>query len=86
MEEWLLDLIYQSVDSLLLKGDFKSCDVILQRVTTDIENIPVVFLMAFASITRVAESRLECRKDFLNKLRERLQDSPDLIELLPYLA
>ena len=61
-----LDLIYDSIDSLLFDGNFEFVDECLRII--DCEKIDTDLLLGWATITFAARSKLSHRKEFMKRM------------------
>lgn len=66
-EEFAIDVIFEYMNTLLVQGEFGTCDRILAEV--DIGRIPPVLMVSFLTITAAAASRLKNRKRFYQFVR-----------------
>jgi hypothetical protein len=77
-----LDIIYNVIDNLLLKGRFDLVDLQLRRM--DVENANTDILLGYLTITFAAKSKLPSRPAFFERAEQTLKKRPEWDELLLY--
>lgn len=79
-EEASLDLIYDSVDELLQKGEFAEVDRVLREISVD--ELSVDLLLALLTATLPAADRLECRSTLFIQIEKSLRERNELDDTL----
>lgn len=75
------DFLFDTVDDLLLAGDFTCVDALLAEV--DLGRLDTPLLVALLAITSVATEHLPSRPDLVDRVRQRLQvRAPERVHLL----
>lgn len=64
-----LDTIYETIDELMLGGDFTQVDRILDEV--DVATTPIVLCLGYLTVCHVARHRLKNYKGLFNKIKYR---------------
>jgi hypothetical protein len=77
-----VEIIYMAIDALLAEHEFARVDTILNEIP--VEKLPVLHMLAFASITSSAKERLHERAHYMTRVRKHLQatESSEHVEAL----
>jgi hypothetical protein len=80
-DERAVELVFDTIDDLLLEGRFQVCDDTLRAV--DVERLNPTLLLALLSITLAAKDRLHGREALLKRIERRLRTlAPERVEEL----
>lgn len=66
-----LDKIFNSIDDLLLKHEFRKVNEMLKGIV--VENTPTVSLITYLTATHPAKDKLEYRPEFYDKVKQTIQ-------------
>jgi hypothetical protein len=72
-----LDLIYDTIDNMLIIAEFEKVDQLLQEI--DIHNTPTTLLIGVLTITLTACDQLSFRAEFFNSIQSELKQRDKLI-------
>lgn len=76
-----LDILFDWIDGLLLKGEFEECDEFLRKFNLDMLNIDL--MIGLLSITLAATEKLPYRKMLVKEIEARLKKIvPERVERL----
>jgi hypothetical protein len=71
-EEETLDLVYDTIDMMLLSGKFNACNQILQEI--DPSHLSTDILLIMTTVTFAAHNHLPYRKIFVGKVGDVLEE------------